>query len=288
MQRKKFGGIHMKLGKSIGTASAVMAFFIASGAAWGQSASAVAPPPGENVTYERMGPGPMMSYDAMDFVSFEGGPRENTVTGAPFSASFSTQTTQVLSDGNQIQRSTTGSLARDSQGRTRRDMTLPAIGQWAVSGGTAPHAVFINDPVAGAHYILHPDQKIADKMSAPPNHKGNGQAHKGGRESENVTTTPLGTQMINGVSASGTRYTRTIPVGEIGNVKPIQIVTERWYSSDLQTNVMTKRTDPIRGDTVFQLTNIQRQEPAATLFQVPSDYSVQEGHGHGGRMRQPE
>jgi hypothetical protein len=287
MQRKKFGGIHMKLGKSIGTASAVMAFFIASGAAWGQSASAVAPPPGENVTYERMGPGPMMSYDAMDFVSFEGGPRENTVTGAPFSASFSTQTTQVLSDGNQIQRSATGSLARDSQGRTRRDMTLPAIGQWAVSGGAAPHAVFINDPVTGAHYILHPDQKVADKMSASPNHKGNGQAHKG-RESENVTTTPLGTQMINGVSATGTRYTRTIPVGGIGNVKPIQIVTERWYSSDLQTNVMTKRTDPVRGDTVFQLTNIQRQEPAATLFQVPSDYSVQEGHGHGGRMRQPK
>ncbi len=279
----------MKLSKSFRTASAVMAFFIASGAAWGQSASAAAPPPGENVTYERMGPGPMMSYDAMDFVSFEGGPREKTVTGAPFSASFSTQTAQVLSDGNQIQRSTTGSLARDSQGRTRRDMTLPAIGQWAVSGGAAPHAVFINDPVAGAHYILHPDQKVADRMSAPPNHKGNGPGHReGGRQSENVTTTPLGTQMINGVSATGTRYTRTIPAGEIGNVKPIQIVTERWYSSDLQTNVMTKRTDPIRGDTVFQLTNIQRQEPAASLFQVPSDYSVQEGHGHGGRMRQPE
>lgn len=288
MQRKRFGGIHMKLSKSFGTASALLAFFVAISAAWGQSAPAVAPSPDENVTYMRMGPGPMTPYDAMDFVSFEGGPHEDTVTGAPFSASFSTQTTQVLSDGNQIQRSAAGSLARDSQGRTRRDMTLPAIGQWAVSGGAAPHAVFINDPVAGAHYILHPDQKIANKISAPPDHKGNGQAHRGARESGNVTTTPLGTQMINGVSATGTRYTRTIPAGEIGNVKPIQIVTERWYSSDLQTNVMTKRTDPIRGDTVFQLTNIQRQEPAANLFQVPSDFTVQEGHGHGGRMRQPE
>ena len=96
-----------------------------------------------------------------------------------------------------------------------------------------------------------------------------------------VVTTSLGTQTIGGVSAEGTRYTRTIPVGEIGNAKPIVIVTERWYSPDLQMVVMTKRSDPRSGDSTFQMTNIQRQEPAATLFQVPSDYTVQQGPPRG-------
>ena len=43
---------------------------------------------------------------------------------------------------------------------------------------------------------------------------------------------------------------------------------------------MTKRSDPRMGETVFQLTNIQRTEPAATLFQVPADYTVEQGGPH--------
>ncbi len=80
-----------------------------------------------------------------------------------------------------------------------------------------------------------------------------------------MVTTSLGTQTIGGVTAEGTRYTRTIPAGQIGNVKPIVIVTERWYSADLQMVVMTKRSDPRSGDTVFQMTSIARTEPAATF-----------------------
>jgi hypothetical protein len=82
------------------------------------------------------------------------------------------------------------------------------------------------------------------------------------------------------VSAEGTRITRTIPAGEIGNQKPIVITIEKWYSAELQETVMTKRNDPRMGETVFQLTNIQRTEPAATLFQVPADYTVEQGGPH--------
>ena len=92
-----------------------------------------------------------------------------------------------------------------------------------------------------------------------------------------MTTTDLGTRTINGVEAEGTRYTRTIPAGQIGNEKAIAITTERWYSPDLQMVVMTKRTDPIRGDSIRQLTDIQRGEPDRTLFQVPADYTLQKG-----------
>jgi len=238
------------------------------------------PPPGPG----HRGPHP---FEDFGFLGFEAGIGGKTVTGAPFSAAITTQSTQLLSDGNQIQRSTTGSFARDSQGRTRREMTLPGIGPMAAAaGGATPHAVFINDPVAGKSYVLRADDKTAEVMPSPahggPGKNGGPDAEFKKRFQNEETTTELGAQTINGVSAQGTRMTRTIPAGEIGNVKPIVITVERWYSAELQTYVMVKRTDPMMGDSTYQLTNIQRQEPEAALFQVPADYTVSQGGARGG------
>jgi hypothetical protein len=84
----------------------------------------------------------------------------------------------------------------------------------------------------------------------------------------------LGTQLIEGVPAEGTRTTQTIPAGQMGNERDINIVSERWYSQELQMVVMTKRSDPRTGDTVYKLTNVNRSEPQHYLFEVPSDYTV--------------
>jgi hypothetical protein len=227
-----------------------------------------------------------MGHDEIGFLGFEAGFSGKTIPGAPFTASFSTESTETLADGNQIKQSSTGTIARDSQGRTRRDMTLPALGPWAAQGQPAPHVTFVNDPVAGTRYILEADKKIARQMPEPPDRAefaGKDERHgeRGAEMQKEVVTTSLGTQTIGGVSAEGTRYTRTIPAGQIGNAKPIVTVTERWYSPDLQIVVMTKRSDPRSGDTVFQMTGIQRQEPAATLFQVPADYTVKQGPPRG-------
>jgi hypothetical protein len=263
-----------------------MGLFMVSNALAQNAPPAPPPPPeGQDVIYEAVGPGPGGPPDAIGFVAFEGGVSGKTVTGAPFTASFSTETTQVLADGNQIQRSTTGSIARDSQGRTRRDTTLPTIGPWAASSQPAPKFSFINDPVAGVQYTLDENRKVAHKMSADVHEGHVFKKHVLGatfaeEQQKETTTASLGTQRINGVSATGTRTTRTIPAGEIGNQKPIVITIEKWYSADLQETVMTKRNDPRMGETVFQLTNIQRTEPAATLFQVPADYTVEQGRGH--------
>ena len=254
-----------------------------------QDPSAPPPPVPGDVMYERAGHGPMPP-DAIEFVGFQAGIDDKVVTGAPFSATISTESRQTLPDGNVIQRNSTGSLARDTQGRTRRDMVLPAFGPLAESGQPAPHVVSVNDPVAGARYLLDVDSKTARKMQMSSGDRGAGRKpHDGFRlkatvDNETVTTS-LGTQAIGGVSAEGTRYTRTIPAGQIGNAKPIVVVTERWYSPDLQMVVMTKHTDPRMGETTFQMTNIQRQEPAATLFQVPSDYAVKQGGMRGDRPR---
>ncbi|MBA2646385.1 MAG: hypothetical protein H0U81_06255 [Pyrinomonadaceae bacterium] len=86
----------------------------------------------------------------------------------------------------------------------------------------------------------------------------------------------LGKQTIEGVEADGTRSTTTIPTGAIGNEAPIQIISERWYSPELQTIVMTRHSDPRFGETTFRLTNINRTEPARSLFEVPADYTVKE------------
>jgi hypothetical protein len=91
---------------------------------------------------------------------------------------------------------------------------------------------------------------------------------------KNVQKESLGTQMIEGVQAEGTRTTMTIPAGAIGNDLPIKIVSERWYSPELQTVVMSKHSDPRMGDTVYRLTGINRSEPARALFEAPSDYTV--------------
>lgn len=84
----------------------------------------------------------------------------------------------------------------------------------------------------------------------------------------------LGKQIIEGVEAEGTRTTVTIPAGEIGNERPIEIVSERWYSPELQLVVMTRHSDPRFGETTYKLTNINRTEPAKTLFEVPGDYTI--------------
>lgn len=95
-------------------------------------------------------------------------------------------------------------------------------------------------------------------------------------DSKNTRKESLGKQTMEGVEVEGTRSITTIPTGEIGNEQPIEIVYERWYSPELQTAVMTRQSDPRVGETTYRLTNINRSEPARSLFEVPSDFTIQE------------
>jgi len=249
--------------------------------------------------------GPM----TMDFIGAEMSFGDKIVKGAPYSADAVTETTQTLTDGNRITRKTTASLYRDSQGRTRREESLAAIGPWAAAGDPPKH-IFISDPVTDVSYMLDPQTHTANKIftvkdkffatdKAGPGsqafmiRRGTASVAAGavGQEAKiaaettfqlpvakgsapDVKSESLGKQTIEGVAAEGTRSTITIPAGAIGNELPIQSVSERWYSSELQTIVMTKRSDPRFGETIYRLTNIQRTEPPASLFELPADYTV--------------
>jgi hypothetical protein len=96
-----------------------------------------------------------------------------------------------------------------------------------------------------------------------------------------VNTEQLGNQVIEGVLAEGQRLTVTIEAGKIGNERPIVTVNERWYSPELQTVILSKNSDPRMGETTYKLINIDRSEPDSSLFQVPADYTVEEGPGFG-------
>ena len=244
------------------------------------------PPPGRGPGHMGPGgPGGMMGF---------GMGMGKTVTGAPFSAKEVTEETQTLANGNVITRKNQANLYRDSSGRVRTERTVPAsrlaAGQAAAQTATKT-VVSIHDPVAGVSSELDTTAKTARQMTIPSRGRNSAfQGNRGGRavrgvaSDANVVTTDLGMQTINGVQATGTRVTRTIPAGQIGNAEAIQVVTETWRSADLQMPVMTKRTDPIHGNVVTQLTNITRAEPDPSLFQVPSDYTVTQGRGPRGAM----
>lgn len=86
----------------------------------------------------------------------------------------------------------------------------------------------------------------------------------------------LGQKVIEGVVADGKRVTTVLPAGAIGNQQPITVLTEQWFSPDLEILLMTRHSDPRTGETAYTVTNIVRAEPQATLFDVPADYTILE------------
>ncbi len=121
-------------------------------------------------------------------------------------------------------------------------------------------------------------------MTTTPSASGGGYRVEYFGGGKRARTESLGKQTIEGVEAEGTRTTVTIPAGEIGNALPIDVINERWYSSELQTVIMTKQSDPRFGETVYRLANIDRSEPDKSLFQVPADYTVKTTEGSGGSI----
>ena len=237
------------------------------------------------------------------------------VTGAPYSAQIVTESVQPFADGNAITHTSTSSVWRDSQGRTRREQNINMIGPSQASGA-AIQFITIDDPIAGVHYTLNPNKMMATQITTSgtasgaagevlpkkiiPADSGNvsityfasGDAGfagggRGGNISiapgelapTNVTTESLGADTMQGLSVLGTRITRTIPEGQIGNAQPILITTDKWYSQDLQIEVKTVHSDPRTGTTTTTVTNLSRNEPNPSLFTVPPGYAISTGSG---------
>jgi hypothetical protein len=194
------------------------------------------------------------------------------VQGAPFSAVVTKETTQILSDGQRITRRMVASIYRDSLGRTRFE--------WGDGTKTpdAAHAPMIYDAASGTIYFVDPRTRRARPLLPP----GKGAAPRQVKvitpqsPPENITQVvgetiePLGTKMIEGVTAEGVRVTSTIPATASGGQSG-KVVYERWYSQELRRNVLIKLTDPRFGEALFRLTNIDRSEPPGELFVISAE-----------------
>lgn len=194
---------------------------------------------------------------------------DKLVKNAPFSAETVMENTRRLFDGSTVTAQNKGAIYRDSAGRTRREQPLETIGGFSL-GGEAQKLIFITDANEGIQYFLDSNRKTARRIPLNGN-----RAPQPPAESDAAKTESLGAKNLEGVSVEGTRTTIEIPAGKLGNDKSLQVVTERWYSSELQTIVMTRHLDPLSGEQIFRLTNIRRTEPARELFDVPSDYRIE-------------
>ena len=246
--------------------------------------------------------GVVFSGSSFEILNSEPLEATSVVKGSPFSADAITEFTQTLGDGNRIERSFKASIARDSRGRTRREEQVALVGPLAAHGDP-PTLITLSDPASGLHYTFDDKMKVARRdhvmtanitafpkgwsksdarvdtfTAAVPlaNQAIAGTFFATGPPEQKAVIENLGTQQIESVKADGTRTTTTIPAGAIGNQLPIDVVTERWFSNELQMAVLITRRDPRSGDTTYRLTNIVRAEPPEDFFTVPRDYRVED------------
>jgi hypothetical protein len=224
--------------------------------------------------------------------------QSQVVKDKPYAAETSTETVQTLADGNRIVNRTVSKFYRDSQGRTRREQTFGNVDP----SNPAPHEVkvFIDDPVNESAYVLDPLDKVARdsvrtiKFLDEANSTGaprrlakimgdhassdNGMPHPflpKLDEQHDIVQEDLGKKVIEGVECTGKQQTITIPVGAVGNERPIMIVTETWFSPAIQAVVQSSTSDPRYGQTTYQLHNVQLGEQQRQLFEPPADYRVE-------------
>jgi hypothetical protein len=259
------------------------------------------------------GPGQVALVSTRGGVMFGLQDEATVVKSEPYQAQAVTEMKQTLADGSHIDQTTTANVARDSDGRTVRIQKLTTIGPWRSSGssqGDSQTLTTIFDPVSKEHIDFTSDTKVAHVVTmpslpplTPPGPAGAegafAMAYAGSAAGagEAVTvqartaiplrtvaplanngaqpkTESLGTRTIEGIQATGTRTTKTIPAGTIGNDKDLIITHETWFSPELKLVIQSTQDDPRFGQTTYTLKNIQQGQPDETLFQIPADYKV--------------
>jgi hypothetical protein len=209
---------------------------------------------------------------------------------APYSGVEKSTSVRTLADGTHITNDSPfiQKTYRDSSSRRRTER--PMCGR-KTADNTAV-LVEIRDPVAGYGYILDPGKRIAYRFQVEvieprPRDRSNPATPQppppssDGRPRPTTTTESLGSDVIEGISVEGTRYTTVFPPGSRGNDGPIAVVRDEWHSPELGgILIMAKTVDPINNaESTIQLTDIDLSEPLISLFQPPPEYQVVDVEG---------
>jgi hypothetical protein len=192
------------------------------------------------------------------------------IANMPLKADVEINTTRTLPDGTSEMRKCVNHIARSSRGEiyNERRMLMPVTFQ-RESRLLSSH---IYDPATRLSTYWEPTSNVARATTLSPQQM---------RERKPFTIpvpgtvdADLGESMMSGVSVHGLRRTRTLSAQDAGALKPIAIVDEYWYSEDMHLVMLEKHTDPRTGEQIVAVTNVQRAEPDARVFQVPQGYRV--------------
>ena len=200
---------------------------------------------------------------------------EPVVKGLPYSGEGITTVKLTMFDGTKMERTVTAKLYRDSAGRLRREQTV--VGLEALDPNSVFAVVHIVDPVADVFYTLNPGTRTADRLPLS--------LLRGGIKPLTVPfeyakeEVGLGVKDIDGVAAHGRRTITTVPADKVGNSRPIEIIDEVWESTELKVLLRSLHRDPRSGDVEYALTKISRAEPPASMFTVPSGYTIRDSPG---------
>ena len=227
------------------------------------------------------GPGRLMD-GSFEFGGLMGGFGGKTITGKPFQATFTITHTETL-PGNSIKNTVTGTIARDSDGSTYRDVKLPAIGPWAASGNS-PELIYIRNLTKMEQYIENVAKKTYEAFAIGGNKGDFKRPDRGPKGGPSANETVSDTQTTYTDPVTKTVYkvddhkvTRTIPKGQIGNEFDIVTTSERLYSPDLDIVMQVTRTDPRFGDSTYQVSNIG--QPASSLFLPDPSFQLVQRRG---------
>lgn len=218
------------------------------------------------------------------------------VKGLPFSATQTTVHEQTLSDGTVIKSNVEIQLWRDSEGRMRAESTLKTKD----SGQQPSRIVAIWNPVDRTEIswvsgtpagnmptMMHLPEVQIDGLIGPPPSPLPGAPTRNlravalppdlsaqGLSSASVHTEVLPGDSISGLEVTGTRTTRLIPAGSIGNDREFIVTSESWISPELKTTLRQTTSDPRTGTVSIEMSNIDRSEPAPELFKPPAGYKL--------------
>jgi hypothetical protein len=224
----------------------------------------IAPPP-------KYGPSPQISeqIESIDILP---------IPNAPFSASLVSELSTVLADGSKRTIWSHRLVAWDSSGRVFQERHY-----FSPAGKTEPTRISVlqyDDPDRGQRYFCTPPDRIcrlstvtfyissqAPSPVLPPS-----TTHADGTT---VACEALGEQILEGLDVRGTRETKTIPAGLLGNERSEAVVNELWYLPRLGNIIAASRTDPMAATVHnFTLTQINLSEPDPKLFDLPVGFRI--------------
>jgi TonB family protein len=191
------------------------------------------------------------------------------IPGLPFTAKVELE---MVSDvpGYQSTHSTYMIVARDSKGRTRNESR-----NWIDSAkgvDPLPTLIEIYDPTSKVRTDIYPEKKLAVGWVAGD--KAPSKSPKSKDAQPKISAEDLGTDTLQGLPVHGVRIHKVLPADlKFPHLTPE--VIEYWYSDDLKINLLTKFSSSQFGVRTIRVTDLQRQEPDASLMAAPKDYKLQ-------------